>query len=420
MPTKLINRNINLSYTLRRFKLIGGIWVLQNQGSGVSSGWSGMVGDNVQRTWDNTPGWKAFRTSYGYLPTRHMHEYQVRFTQTDFGRVVTNDGIWRVEQNSAIQFTVASSYPGYITYGAADMAGLMSPVKTKVLAKARDMKVNVAVAFGEGRQTTRMIAQTAQRLGKAYSAFRKGRFKKAAKELGLQPRSKEAANHWLEYSYGWMPLISDVVGMAELAAQHLALGGRPPRFRVSSRSIVNTSTTSLGGVVGSYDYVTYRCRRRHQWKYECRAGLLLEVNYSASALAAQTGFGLTDVSLLAWELTPFSFVFDWFVDIGGWLEGMSALQGLTVLAGFESFSESCYTQHRLENWKINNTLAHPEQGMSYFEDTQRWYTRDPWLGSLPSITTSISDALNARRIVTTASLWRQRTSGDRLPGAYRP
>lgn len=418
--SRIFNRNVNLYYTLKRWQLVSGVWTLRNQASGVASGWSSAVGNYGERYWDNTPNWKTFRATNGYLPTRHMTETWARFTQMSYGRVRSNDGTWMVEQDSAITHLPMAYAPGYISYGGAQSAAFVDPAKVKALAKARDMKVNVAVAFGEGRQTTRMIADAARKLGTAYSAFRKGNFKKAAKTLGIDKPSKSAANHWLEYSYGWKPLLSDVVGAAETAAQHLELGGRPPRFGVSAGHSGGTRTTSTQGNFGSLDYVTYTQNRSHTWEYRARAGLLLEVTYSESALAAQLGFGLTDPLLTAWELVPFSFVFDWFIDVGGWLESMSALQGFQVLNGFESFSQNCTTWTTLSDLKINGLPSHAEQGMSIFKSEQRQYNRDPWYGALPPVQIHVADALNARRIVTSASLWRQRCSGDRKPGAYHP
>lgn len=148
-----------------------------------------------------------------------------------------------------------------------------------------------------------------------------------------------------------------------------------------------------------------------------KAGLLLELKYSSAALAAQTGFGVTDPLLLAWELTPFSFVFDWFIDVGSWLEAMSSLNGWNVLTGFSAcenwFQGTCSQSRIWSGWE-------QEGAVPSFPVTYRRYTRTLWTGSLPIIRAPLWDGLNARRITTTAALWRQRTRGDRVPGKYRP
>lgn len=383
-----------------------------------------MIRNYTTRGWNTFAGWKAFRAAHGYLPTQAMTEVAYRHNQQgSTGSVFrSNDGIIKVECEYAHQQVyVMSNDPGYLAL-AAHQNGVIDPAKSRCLSKARDMKVNVAVAFGEGRQTVRMLRETAEKLGKAYSAFRKGNFKKVAKVLGVKKPAGEAANHWLAWSYGWSPLLSDVVGAAELAAQHLALGGRGPRISVRGRNsnglavnrIAVTNQGSNWTVKGDY-------RIRGEWKYEAHAGLYLEMNYSSAALAAQTGFGLTDPLLLAWELTPFSFVFDWFIDVGTWLEQASSLQGWTVLAGYSSLKQTFDGSQKWENLYVDGSRpGYLATGSTHVPMKQTFYSRSAWSGSGPSIKAPLWDALNARRLTTSAALWKQRCQGDRLPGKYKP
>jgi hypothetical protein len=50
-----------------------------------------------------------------------------------------------------------------------------------------------------------------------------------------------------------------------------------------------------------------------------------------AATLSQTGF--TNPVSLAWELLPFSFVADWFIPIGDFLEALEAWKGMTFLGG---------------------------------------------------------------------------------------
>jgi hypothetical protein len=265
-----------------------------------------------------------------------------------------------------------------------------------------------------------MLRDTAQKLGNAYSAFRKGNFKRAAKVLGIKKPVGEAANHWLAYNYGWRPLLSDLKGAAELAAQHLALGGRGPRLKVSARNRVSSTVDIQGALNQGTYYLNVDYRLSGEWQYDGHAGLFLQLVCTEAAFAAQLGFGLTDPALLAWELTPFSFVFDWFVDVGQYLESASSLQGWDVLDGYASLKQTFSGVQGFEHPRAWTTPYEEWNIPSKIPVLQTFYTRTYWPGTSPSIKTPLWDGLNARRLTTSAALWKQLTQGDRGPKAYRP
>lgn len=378
---------------------------------------------SFSRAWFTTDGWRALLAAQGWLPTQPMSEYQWKSWQPyQYSTFNISNSIYQGEVRGTVVFTMPTTLAEVNLDGSGSIiADLLLDAQYKAKSQARDMKSNVAVLFGEGRQTVNMLVQAAQRLGRSYRDFRRGRFRKAADILGIKKPTGSAANHWLEYTYGWAPLVSDCVGLAELAAQHLGLGGRPPRLTCRSVKTYRDHAVLTGtpgpDFFGNLD--------RYEWKIdefvaEARAGLLLEVEYTEAATAAQLGFGLYDPLLTAWELTPFSFVFDWFIDVGSWLEQMSSLQGMRVLTGYYSLTYSSKGSVSggpwtggIGTWKLQGLV--PPGAFS-----GRSYSRTPWNGGLLSLRMPLKDGLNARRLVTTAALWRQRLRGDRVPGHYRP
>lgn len=375
------------------------------------------------RTWNTTPSWRALLASQGWLPALSYGDSQETFSQSYELREVNcnlppaiSNGVGFGQYFCTMPETLAvaggnlySSFNDVITLDA----------KYKALAKARDMQTNVAEFFGDGRKTVHMIRDIAKRLGGAYRDFRRGRFSKAAKALGINKPTRTAANHWLEYTYGWSPLLSDAHALAEKAAQQIGLGGRPPRFTARGKAFIgkpfleknpNAQVDYHQGLIGYTWDGTYRA--------VARAGLLCEVEYAWSQAFASLGYGLYDPALLAWELTPFSFVFDWFIDVGSWLEQASSLQGVKVLTGFTSLERLALGKaisgtKTYDNW----TLIGPPVVSQYMH---RHYSRLPWDGGYLRFRTPLLDGLKAGRLVTTASLWKQRCRGDRVPGGYKP
>jgi hypothetical protein len=188
-----------------------------------------------------------------------------------------------------------------------------------------DAKVNVAVAYAEASKTSDLILDTARRVDKAYRAFRKGDLRGIAQNLNITP--KRLHKSWLEYKYGWMPLLMDVKGAAEyFAQQHLT---RPLRFTVrASESFLKNETiagtTTFVGIPGSvhpYSGLTTS---------SCETSVKIWCELSSPHLSVVQQLGLTNPALVAWELVPFSFVFDWFIQVGDWLTACSAQQGVTV------------------------------------------------------------------------------------------
>lgn len=201
----------------------------------------------------------------------------------------------------------------------------------RALGKASDAKVNIAVSLAEASKTSDMILDTARRIDRAYRAFRRGNLREVARQLNLTPRTSH--KNWLAYKYGWTPLLLEVKGAAEFFAQQHV--GRPVRFSVRAMQPVEFSW-SLTTMYVPYGGTTPNYARSETLtgSYVRKVKMWLEVtNPNASALQQ---IGITNPALIAWELVPYSFVFDWFLQVGNYLQGLTALQGLTVRKAFHS------------------------------------------------------------------------------------
>jgi len=78
---------------------------------------------------------------------------------------------------------------------------------------------------------------------------------------------------------------------------------------------------------------------------DIRYGMRYQIDNHLKAFLAQTGF--TNPINLAWEVLPYSFVVDWFIPIGPYLESLSAWDGLVFLDGWRSQTTKLYT-----NWSV--------------------------------------------------------------------
>jgi len=367
------------------------------------------------RNWNTTTGWKSILESRGWLATTGYNDTTYRIPRryqpsgkTRFRLKTDARKGWDI-----LNGLVPVPTPSQIGLLAADPNGIELDVKNRCLAKARDMRVNLAVATAEGRKTIDMVTDAVKTLGRAYGAFRKGRFKEAARALNIGDIERSLANNWLAYQYGWKPLVSDAQGLLDT---HRANMSAPWK----QRYVVRASKTEVKTSV--YRWANYLVTGNHALVYRtdvytARAGILVEVTSRGQKLNASLGLSPGDLSLAAWELIPFSFVFDWFVDVGTWLGNLNALDGLAVLDGWVISERS----------RTVNVLPSSGSGSLYTSNvpdalgTTRRFDRNPWNpGSMtwPRVN-SITD-LSWQRMISSAALFSQQFRGDPPIGKFRP
>lgn len=212
---------------------------------------------------------------------------------------------------------------------------LESIIRNKLRSKIQDMKVNLAQALGERKQTARLLTDAVQRVIRSVVALRRGRIRDFCWEWGIPPKSrhlawdtskvsKRWASLWLEYKYGWSPFLSDIYGSAETLAQRALErdGVLRTKARVKSRTVLNDVISDI-----AVDYPPKPSLKRRL----VLKGAITGYGYAYFRIdKAMPNLGVDNPALLAWELLPFSFVADWFLGIGNFLQGINALDGVTV------------------------------------------------------------------------------------------
>lgn len=165
-------------------------------------------------------------------------------------------------------------------------------------------------------QAARMIGDAAHRIARGLTYARHGNMFAAARALmGKRFRSwsktHPAAKTWLELQYGWIPLLDDAKEGAEFLAHHFNVPQQ------TSFTVTRRRTGPIPVMNGGYGIF-----RNGGYTHSKRVKVILkEVNVTALA-------GLTNPSTLAWELLPYSFVIDWFIPIGNWLQARQLESGI--------------------------------------------------------------------------------------------
>lgn len=155
--------------------------------------------------------------------------------------------------------------------------------------------------------------------------------------LGGLSSVKAISSAWLEYRYGWSPLLSDIYGSLDESIRVVINNIERVKAR-SSEGIGDKRNVSAPSSVGIFVGDV-----RHSGKYVCEIG----VRFRTSGHNLNRWASLNPVSI-AWELTPYSFVVDWFLDIGGYIRNLetSLLYGNSFVDGYVTqgtFCDSVFT-----------------------------------------------------------------------------
>lgn len=327
----------------------------------------------------STANFKAFRDQNGYLPTLACTDIYTKQTAQQFVRRIYVDRPCgrTISKEEVVADVISADAPPPFPSSLTDE--VWSALRMKVL----DQDFNAPVFLAEAHKSLDMILDRTNRFYRALRAFRRGRLGDVATYLGLTPGTIH--NTWLEWRYGWRPLLQDIHGAAVSLAKL--------NFRRDQYTIRQTrSRTSPGTVKGSSAGTV---------QYTAKAWVTVRVHNSNVQVANKLG-GLNPLSV-AWELVPFSFVADWFVNIGDCIAEASAFAGVTVLTGGSS---SCVS------WVGTVTEANP---LPYdlprkTDFLYREYRRFPGVQTLPRLQIR-SNPLNINRLITSAALIRQQIGG---------
>jgi hypothetical protein len=245
----------------------------------------------------------------------------------------------------------------------------------KLIGKAElGIEANLAQDVAQFSQTTRLIASNAKRIAMSVIQLKRGNISGAVESLtrgqrpnyvtprGRPSKSKRIADNWLELQYGWKPLLQDIHGSLKSLS---VLNEDDLVQRVAASGKARSDTKSLQDahdVPGQTAKVVTVTRS----ETVCRFVLRYRLAFPLRSFLAQTGF--TNPINLVWEILPFSFVVDWFIPIGPYLEAFSAFDGLEFVDGSQTQFTRSWVDSAVDNFQdstLNPTVFVAEEHCRY-------------------------------------------------------
>lgn len=217
-----------------------------------------------------------------------------------------------------------------------------SPLWTSVQNKARERFVAElgdtaqigSLIAAEWRSSTEMVAKRAMQLYKFTRALRKGRFNEASTILGVTTpgkavrkfKTRDFGGAWLEYSYGWAPLVSDIYGACQIV-------DKPPQD-IQIRGRARGSKDDLDHSPPPYSFCTDVF-----WSHKCQ--MIADVRVTNPNLYLSNQLGLTNPAQWVLEGIPFSFVVDWFSNLSQWVSQLTDFLGCDLIQPMTTHTVQC-------------------------------------------------------------------------------
>lgn len=169
-------------------------------------------------------------------------------------------------------------------------------------------------------QTIGMVRKPFHSASQLLSKMRKYRLSRMGKTA--RSAAQATADSWLEYRYGWRPIILDT---QKVIKDSLAIRARTDRRRSVERAgDAAEARYASQWPATSLNYQTSGSYTKED-KIRCNAGVVYEVvNRTPSDMGSgYFGNSCRDILPTMWELVPYSFVIDWFSNVGEVLQAIS-------------------------------------------------------------------------------------------------
>jgi len=226
-------------------------------------------------------------------------------------------------------FTTGGHAPSMPSFSAQEWTNLRNRALEKLYDKMNHHAANVAVSVAEGHETRRMISGAIKSAGSVIAAARK-----TVRSIKHGEIVQVLSKAWLASQYGWRPLLQDVYGLLTFTTNRFVNGYT---FKAGKKSFVETNNTLHPP---TYPHISeiYTGKGFNAVYFSITATMSNQEAFDRAAITS------LDPASIMWELVPYSFVVDWFYDVGGYLALQEAAlgNGMQFAYGHET---------RLSYWK---------------------------------------------------------------------
>lgn len=226
-----------------------------------------------------------------------------------------------------------------------EIASLQKEISTKVLANRGKSSNNLFESLAEYKQTLSMLNGPIKSL---YRLF--GKMEGTVRVM----RPDEA---WLVFRYGIKPAVNDIQGI--ISGMKQATGKKRESTRAKGEILGHNSVSST---YMNFAGLTINTTVQNIITDSVHVSAVSLDEYVAT-LASNIGFTPKGLITVPWELLSYSFVYDWFVNVGDFLSAFAPAPG------YQQLGSCLVTQREIENVYTVSNLAY---NAGYITLTRGW------------------------------------------------
>lgn len=230
----------------------------------------------------------------------------------------------------------------------ADWSSLTGEVITKCMASRQSGSANFTESLAEMDKTWAMMVDPLVNARKFVRGFSAGSGKSKSRMYRGEKYTSFASSEYLRFRYGIKPLMNDV--KAALRAIRTIYDVVPKRYTARANAQM-TGTTSQNGTY-AFGHAAGDARFTSTWTHRVSAMWL--DSYRRTPWT-ELGFTFHNVVGVTWELTHFSFVLDWFVNVGDLIYANLPRVGVDALGGSVTHFDD--TKNLVEATSTNATIT---------------------------------------------------------------
>lgn len=302
-------------------------------------------GTNVQtytcnnfRTGSEDPDWKQ-KVRDGVDATGGLTAQKMELIYSLSPKVLLVDkgpnGIWALDP-LITEVSGRIAEPAIINWNVNDYTSILGSVDNRALVKlyqdiqARDTAASGGTFLGELRETIKMIRKPAEAFRKGLDAYMndvkdivRGKVRITRRFNKYKEISKTLSGLWLEYAFGWKPLVQDIADLASVFGRNSDMFAR--RSHARGHAYKEELISTLQNDITFSNTLVFNRPEKHikSVRVIYRAGLESTPTApfgSFERLTELAGFRWNQFVPTVWNLLPYSFLVDYFTNIGDVLE----------------------------------------------------------------------------------------------------